>query len=145
MSEFIWKSLALRELIALRVLFVLNLVWDFFLTVVIQSSMRSHVLLDFGAAFAPYIIILWIIVITGSILLFPELIKDPTERKYILSIQFCYIILISAVVLYLVLFIISILNILILWPIVVSYGMSLLWAGVLLYFKYQHHKFSIRR
>lgn len=141
MSEYIWKTLALRELLAFRILFLLHMIWDFFLTVSIPSSMRSRALLDFGASFSPIIIILWITTIIGLIiLLFIDAIRKAGIRQDETTVMANYLVLICAMILYSMLFFTSLMNILILWPIVASFGTGLLWAGILLYFRYKHRR-----
>ena len=58
-----WKNLSVRMLLAIRMMFLTTVVWDFFLTVVITTSARSMVLTGIGLQFVPIIIILWVICI----------------------------------------------------------------------------------
>jgi len=55
MTDEKWKILAKQEMNILQILFFVNLIWEFFLTIVIDVSSRAHVLLDIGVYFAPYI------------------------------------------------------------------------------------------
>jgi hypothetical protein len=64
-DQIVWKELAYKMLIMLRVLFTITLTWDFFLTVGFQTSQRALALTGIGAMFSPYIIALWVLCIVG--------------------------------------------------------------------------------
>ena len=133
MNSKYWKYIAVQEIIALRALFILNMVWDFFMTVVMHAPQHGYVLLDTGAAFAPYITIIWILAIIGSIFILFDIAQvDKHFRSFFIS-SGAAIALTLAVVLYTMLVGIAVTSSIIIWPMVLGYGINLLWAIGLLY------------
>lgn len=131
-----------KILITMRALFIATITWDFFLTVVIKTSQRAHILMGPGAVFAPFVTILWIAIIIGCFcLMIGPIFKSPVDvtpvRKFTI-----YSVLISVIFLYGGLTILAFINPLVLWPVVVNFMVDMTWAFALLYFgpKYQRMK-----
>lgn len=133
----LWKGFSRKLIMTMRTLFVATITWDFFLTVVIKTSQRAHVLMGPGAVFAPFLIIIWAVVIMGLcyILLDVVRIQSPAieaenRRKYT-----AYGLLLLTIILYISLTILAIMNPVVMWPVVVNFAVNLGWGVALFYFR----------
>jgi hypothetical protein len=129
-----WKELAYKMLIMLRVLLVATLSWDFFLTFGFQASQRALLLSGIGSVFTPYVIALWILTIIGMtfILVYGTYGKKECEEKIS---KIAYLLMASGFVLYGSLIILSLLNPIVAWPVILNYMVNLVWIMSLIYFK----------
>lgn len=124
-----WKKLAINMHLVSQFLFVLSTIWDFFLTVIIHS-VRSGIF-DMVPSWAIFIIGPWIIMI--FILSFLLIVSIVTEdRPVVKHDTYGYVVMI---IIYAILFLLSLFNPLISWPLLLNYLVSILWATSLAYFK----------
>lgn len=138
-----WKGLSQKLLITLRTLFVATLTWDFFLTVVIKTSARAHVLQGMAAPFAPFVVIVWLITIIGLSLLLLDIVFNKTaddadgNRKYT-----AYGLLILSIFLYVILAVLAFVNPIVIIPVIINFIVNLAWAVALLYFRIKFYSLS---
>lgn len=142
MNTKYWKYIAIQEIIALRALFILNMVWDFFMTVVMRVPQHGYLLLDTGAALAPYVTIIWILAIIGSIFILFDIGQIDKESKSSVISCGATAALILAVGLYATLFGIAMTSSLAIWPMILGHGINLLWASGLLYCQIRYSKLT---
>ena len=127
-----WKTLALNMLTASQSLFVVNTVWDFFMTVVVPNSVRSHIFANISATASIFIILPWLIGIFAlTILLFGSLVNGENELiKHKINIEYGAIMIV-----YIALFIVSCFNPVMVWPIMLNYVVNIVWACTLICFR----------
>ncbi len=141
METNIWETTAQRLLLALRILFVTQLTWEFFLTIVFKTSVRSHVLMGAIAPFAPFIVVIWLIVIVGLTALVSEGVYRTTAIEPTLKRQYiAYTLIGVTTLLYTVLTILAIVNPLTAWPVALSFGMDIMWSVAMFYFRYKFQR-----
>ena len=119
-------------LFAFQALFVGTTAWDFFLTVIVQESVRSHIFLMLPAGLSIFIIAPWLIglfILTGSLIVF-AFHKDfgPPMGK----INFEYG---GIMIVYVILFILSVFNPAVSWPFMLNYLINIIWAWSLICFR----------
>ena|ERR1700756_3526715 len=129
-----WKELATSQLTALRILFLMTVTWDFFLTIVSRASQRAMVLTGVGAQYTPIIVIPWAIcILILAVLIFAHLKKDDQS----IITKYGYFVYFAFVGLYLILSCIAFINPLIAWPLMINYAVNIGWALVIVYFRYK--------
>lgn len=134
-----WKTQAAALLVFLRFLFLLTISSDFFLTLVSISSQRGLVLTGFGAAFHPYALALWIIIILGLSISFAGGMRSGKLDNKIFNFL-AQMMLVLSIFLYIGLIVLVYLNIAVAWPIVLAYGTNILWAVGLIYFRNSYNR-----
>ena len=129
-----WKELATSQLNALRILFLMTVSWDFFLTMTAKASQRALVLTGVGAQYTPFIVIPWAL----CILLLAILVYFQLRRiDQSIVTQYGYYIFFAFIGLYLILMLVALINPLILWPLLVNYAVNIVWALTIIYFRYK--------
>jgi hypothetical protein len=127
-----WKDLSLNMFLASQGLFICTTVWDFFMTVIIPNSVRSHIFSGISTTLSMILIVSWLLgifILTG--ILFTFLLRDEYKPMPVtINIEYSGIIL-----LYSVLGIISLFNPIIVWPVILNYVVNILWAFTLIYFR----------
>jgi len=126
-----WKKLSLNMFLTYQILFVFTVIWDFFVTVAVPNTVRAHIfsslpLITSVAIIVPWL--LWIFIIAGIICLC--IMKDDCNVIYERSVLKYG----SIAVLYSIMLVLSIISPLVIWPVLVSYSINIIWALTLVYF-----------
>jgi hypothetical protein len=123
-------------LFAFQFLFLVNVSWDFFLTVLVNTSEGALVIAGLPGAAIILLTLSWIIVtFVLAIKLLSYLKKRETnDNPLIFWVHFGYVFL---MILYVILMILAILNPLVPWPVVIQYLVNVLWAATLVYFRHR--------
>ena len=127
-----WKTLALNMLTAGQALFVVNTVWDFFLTVVVPNSIRSHIFANISSVASVFIVLPWLLGIFAlTILLFGSLVNGQSELiTHRINVEYGAMMLV-----YIALFGVACFNPAIAWPIMLNYVVNIVWACTLICFR----------
>ena len=128
-----WKSLAYRMLLVSRLLIVATLTWDFVITAVFHSSMKSAVITILGIYALP-IICVWMISIIGLwVLLVLAAYGSPLiEKKTAFAAHTCLGI---NLVIYGIFLIIGCFDPSISAPLILNYVTNMMWVTSLIYFR----------
>jgi hypothetical protein len=131
-----WRHAALDMLFVFQFLFLLNVSWDFFLTVLLNTSQGALVIAGLPTLAVTLLSLSWIIVVfVLAVKLLSYLKKRETDdNPLVFWVHFGYIFL---MILYVVLMILAILNPVVAWPIIVQYLVNILWAATLIYFRHR--------
>lgn len=130
-----WKKISREFWVCIRIIFLLTITWDFFLTVIFQSSYREVVLNTLGPIIAPVLISTWLVCIVGiAIVLLTVLDSSGTAHKRFEKTA--YVLLAATVFVYLTLTIGAMIGVAT-WPIVLNYAVNTVWAAMIIYFKYK--------
>ena len=129
-----WKSLVMDMLLVYQGLFVASAVWDFFMTVVMPTSMRSHVFSILSHGLSAFVILPWLVGIFILIgLLFSHFIINVDYKS--ITLGTLWLEYGPMMYVYVILFIISIFNPLVGWPLVLNYLTSIFWIISLIHFR----------
>lgn len=129
-----WKELATSQLNALRILFLMTVSWDFFLTIISKASQRALLLTGVGAQYTPIVVIPWAAcILLLAILLYFQLKKDDQS----VVTQYGYYVYFAFIGLYVILSCIALINPLISWPLMLNYIVNILWASTIVYFRFK--------
>ena len=115
-----------------QVLFIGTTAWDFFMTVVVSNSLRSLIFSELPSGMSVFIIAPWLLglfILTATILAF--IFKNEFGPP-ITPINFEYG---GIMIVYIILFILSLFNPAVSWPLVVNYLINIVWAGTLICFR----------
>ena|ERR1035437_1501144 len=124
-----WKKLTINMLLVSQLLFILNTIWDFFLTIMLHAA-RSRIF-EILPGMAALIITPWIVMIfiLSASLIVSMLSGEKLVVKYD---KYGYMVITT---IYLVLFVLSLFNPMISWPIMLNYIVNATWAISIIYFK----------
>ena len=127
---YYWRTLALNMLFAFQGLFIASSAVDFFLTVLINSN-RSQIFSGLPVV-ASMVIAPWIIGLFISSIMLIMFIHNKDSKTNIngLHMEYGFMIL-----LYASLFVLSLFNPLIAWPVMANYLIHLGWACSIIYFR----------
>lgn len=132
MKDLTWKKLATSQLTALRILFLLTVSWDFFLTIIAKAAQRALVLTGVGTTYTPFIIFPWAITLFALALLILLHLKKDDQAAITTYGYFVYI---SFIIIYAMLAIIAFINPLVAWPLIINYLVNIVWAISIMYFR----------
>lgn len=123
-------------LFVLQCLFLANITWDFFLTVVVSSSHRALVFSGLSAGTTMFLIVPWIIgiLVLATMLLVYMKKQEEGTNPLTIRVHFDYGLL---MLLYVALIVFALINPAVAWPIVLNYLVNIVWAGALIYFRYR--------
>lgn len=134
MNEYTWKQLAESLLNGLRILFLMTVSWDFFLTLVSKASQRALVLTGVGSGYTPIIFVPWAFCLFVLALFVLQHLTRKNQSSPLKHGQFIYYAFIG---LYLILSCIAFMNPLISWPLIINYLVNIVWAGTIIYFRHR--------
>lgn len=123
-----WRAMALNLLFALQALFIGTTSWDFYLTLISQSA-RSHIFASLPIDIVGFIIFPWII---GIFILSITLVVFMFNKEYRFTAEWINFEYIGMLVLYSVLFVLSIFTPIIPVPIVLNYLVNIVWLWILI-------------
>lgn len=134
-SRDYWKAKCLNALFTLQALFLGTAIWDFFLTVIVDTSQRSEIFSVLEPGLSGLILIPWLgSIIVLALFLFRVLTKDVSKKPLLKSLHIGYFIMFLV---YLALMILSLLDPIIIWPLVMNYFINGAWAIAIIYFRVQ--------
>jgi hypothetical protein len=128
-----WREKCLNALFTLQALFLGTAIWDFFLTVIIETSKRSEVFAVLAPGLSGIILIPWLgSIIILTLFLFRVLMRKHYDKPLLKPLHIGYFILFLV---YLILMILALINPVITWPLVMNYFINGSWAVAILYFR----------
>lgn len=135
-----WKDLSTSLLTALRILFLMTVSWDFFLTIIAKASQRALLLTGIGAQYTPFIIIPWACAILILAILLLAHLKHIDQS---VVTTYGYAVYIIFIIIYTLLTIITFMNPLVAWPLAINYLVNITWAAIIIYFRFKVKQTSI--
>lgn len=127
-----WKALAQNMFLIIQGLFIATVIWDFFLTVIVPGSTRSHIFYGLSLPISIGIISIWII---GIFLMTGIFFTFILRENYTLFPRTINIEYIGIILFYTLLCVISFFNPVIVWPIILNYTINIIWAVSIICFK----------
>jgi len=131
-----WKVAFHRLISSIRLLFIITIIWEFFLTAVIETSQRAFVLVTAGLVFKPFIIGIWLICMLGLIAIFTMSVfrksKESRTHEILANIS-----LFGMLFVYIALFILSVVAGITAWPLVIGFAASTFFLSLLIFFRKQ--------
>lgn len=120
-------------LVTMQALFLATTIWDFFLTVLVQSSQRALVFSGLGnVATVWFVIAPWAVCIALLVITFIIFLIYHDHRPIQTHIHYYYGFL---GLMYIAFAILAFSNPLVMWPVIMSYIVNVIWVGFILYYR----------